>query len=64
MMTAEAKARRQQKDRERYMRHREEKLKRQHAYYHSHAEERKQYQKQYYREHREDILYRQRIGQL
>ena len=56
-MTPEAKARRRQKDHERYMRHRDERLERQRAYYREHPEYYKQKAREWEKRKREEILY-------
>ena len=59
-MTPEAKARRQQKDHERYMRHRDERLAKQRAYYRQHPEYHKQKAREWEQRKREEILYERR----
>lgn len=56
-MTPEAKARRRQKDHERYMRHRDERLTKQRAYYREHSEYYKQKARKWEQRKREEILY-------
>lgn len=56
-MTPEAKTRRQQKDHERYIRHRDERLERQRAYYREHPEYYKQKAREWEKRKREEILY-------
>jgi hypothetical protein len=56
-MTPEAKARRRQKDHERYMRHRDERLAKQRAYYREHPEYHKLKAREWEKRKREEILY-------
>ena len=56
-MRPEAKARRQQKDHERYMRHRDERLAKQRAYYREYPEYHKQKAREWEKRKREEILY-------
>ena len=56
-MTPEAKARRRQKDHERYMAHRDERLAKQRAYYREHQEYHKQKAREWEKRKREEILY-------
>ena len=56
-MTPEAKARRRQQDHERYMRHRDERLAKQRAYYREHPEYYKQKSREWVKRKREEILY-------
>ena len=59
-MTPEAKARRRQKDHERYMRHRDERLAKQRAYYWENPEYYKLKAREWEKRKREEILYERR----
>ena len=59
-MTPEAKARRRQKDHERYMRHHDERLAKQRAYYREHTEYHKQKAREWEKKKREEIIYERR----
>lgn len=56
-MTPEAKARRRQKDHERYMRSHDERLAKQRAYYREHPEYYKQKAREWEKKKREEIIY-------
>jgi hypothetical protein len=59
-MTPEAKARRRQKDHERYMRNHDERLANQRVYYREHPEYHKRKAREWEKKKREEIIYERR----